>query len=487
MTIDRQCATTIQKAEESFDHYDDPLDPTNPQHRHYFVSRAQYREAIPADFLHVLDEWLDRPEPDKPIFLFTGNTGSGKSTELRWRCSEPDITARFEVLLVDGVDDFERNNELGAPGILIYIAQRALARAAEYRELAQLLKEPQLARQLDQPLKQLDTSGGVKLESVEVALKLVALDVKAKLNAKKEMSLFPKGEADRPREIAAAALTTLSELADREVLLVVDDCEKFWSRGMLEEVFLPALPRLLGLIQPARGRRSWGRLVQSFPYRLNFDPEFRSRYLDKRPYCIVPNIKLTNALTDGRPFEPGRVLLRQAVLNRVDERCLTPEALEALVEISGGHMRSLMRLGYEVFRFARWQGKTNVLTKEQVIEGKNGLGSELFRIFSNTDIGGLGSVEDFLRRRNLGGAVTSLINEKEQNLLIYGIIMDYQNRAPWYALHPTLEDLLPPGFGEPNEVQRRPRDRSRGLGRGSTHLERREAGGSLRLRDPAHL
>ncbi len=328
-------------------------------------------------------------EPDTPTCqLFTGHVGSGKSTELQKLKAELE-RAEFHVVYFESSEDLELS-DVDVSDILLAIASRVSESLASLqqdrdrtprevlRKVANLLQtEIELSAEGNIP-------GGGKVSantkgdfSVDVGIPGVG---QIKLNNQEGLSLVApligkitakaKSSPDfrtrlrgylEPRtngiieainsELLEPAIQKLKEYGKKGLVVIVDNLDRIdnsakpWGRTQQEYLFVDRGEQLHSLNC---------HVVYTMPLPLRFSNEFGLLIERFKNPKVLPMV--TVQLRDGTESEKGMALLRQMVLarafpelneqerlERIREIFDSPETLDRLCRISGGHVRNLLR------------------------------------------------------------------------------------------------------------------------------------------------
>jgi histone H3/H4 len=148
-------------------------------------------------------------------------------------------------------------------------------------------------------------------------------------------------------------------------------------------------------------------------------------------FFLLPNIKIRHQ--DGTPWEPGREMLRRVIRRRVAETLLDPEAMEALVEASGGLLRELIRLACSSVICARRRRDARILP-EDVAGAMRETQNTFDRILNREDYQHLRKVQE---QKSLGDLPKDAANRLLHNLSV----LEYDGEI-WWDVHPAVRELL---------------------------------------------
>ncbi len=308
--------------------------------------------------------------PDRPTcVLFTGHIGCGKSTELLRLKAELEGEG-FYVVYFESSEDMEMA-DVDIGDFLLSVARRVSQSLADMS-----LDEPSLLKELLQGLSRVlnaevvgmkaklpgvgDVGVSSDKDKFSLAFGIGEITAKTKddatLRGRLNQYLGPQKtkllEAINS-ELLEPAVEKLKQQGKKGLVVIVDNLDrvdsraKSWGRPQQEYLFIDQSEYLTKLgchvvyTMPLALKFSndYGNLTQRFPE----DPK------------VLPMVPVQ--LPDGSIFEPGMVLLRQMVLarafpdlnppqrlNRMTEVFDNAKSLDRLCQVSGGHVRDLLRL-----------------------------------------------------------------------------------------------------------------------------------------------
>ena len=292
--------------------------------------------------------------PDEPTCqLFTGHIGCGKSTELL-RLKRELEQEGFHVVYFESDRDLEMN-DVDVSDILLAIARRV----SESLEDIGIRLKPGYFQNLFTEIKDI-LQIPVDISEVEFSLGIATITAQTqsspKLRDKLRGYLEPRanGIIDAiNQEVLEPAIKKLKQQGKNGLVAIVDNLEKVdsspkpWGRPQQEYLFVDRGEQLLSLNC---------HVVYTMPLALRFSNDFNpliQRF--KVEPKVLPMVPVK--LSDGSDWSEGMALLRQMVLARafpdldearrlgkIAEVFDSPETLDRLCSVSGGHVRDLLRL-----------------------------------------------------------------------------------------------------------------------------------------------
>ena len=170
-------------------------------------------------------------------------------------------------------------------------------------------------------------------------------------------------------------------------------------------------------------------VIYTFPPALGYLADFRHcANEDYDHWFMMHNMSPNNR--DSTPNQASRSLLREVILRRIDRSLIEEEALERIIELSGGHMRSLIHLMREAL---------------VQIESEN--------IITNVMVDSIARQEQNNYTRALLPAHYTALRDVSKNkkyvdhpvfveLICNLSILEYEADELWYDINPLLRPLL---------------------------------------------
>jgi hypothetical protein len=364
--------------------------------------------------------------------LFTGFSGSGKSSELlrlRARLEQQ----QYLVVYIDALDILELQKPIEYPEVLTHIG---LSVDAAITGLVKAGKATSWARSFGQELNSF-LGADIRVAKIEANTGGAGLGVELRHN-----DIFRRSLRDAARSHRHQFLSQAGDFfadADRLLLrhgyaglvVIFDSLEKI---GDLPELQEPARRMFLGEHEALRLPAV--NMLYTVPVRLVFSsagPVLGQLY-DGEPQ-VLPMVKVRDRAS-GAPVEQGHQALRQLLARRVDfdEVFGGNEALVArLVDNSGGYIRDLLRLT----QYSLQGAGSLPVREEDVSQAISKLRRSYVRAYS-TDY------EDLLRyiHEHRPELVPAPLSTHIENVVVTHLTMVYGNEKDWYDIHPLVRDLV---------------------------------------------
>jgi AAA ATPase domain len=427
----------------------------NPEDQQYYIDFSSVRGG---PIIEKLKKKITYLSPDDPTcVLFTGHIGCGKSTELL-RLQDELEKEEFHVIYFASSEDLEMT-DVDICDILLAISRHvseslAHIKLEEPKTLKDLLQGAskllqtevdisQLKLGIENPL--LPKAGITAKSSGEFSLSLgigeITGRVKSDSTLRQRLNEYLGPQKTRlldaiNQELLEPAIAKIKEIGKKGLVVIVDNLDRLdnrpkpFGRPQQEYIFVDQGESLSKL---------HCHLVYTMPLALKFSRDYgllTQRFEEPRVLPMVP----VEAL-DGSQFEPGMQLLRQMVLARafpqyneegrlekITEIFDSPQSLDRLCAISGGHIRDLLRL------LNTWIEEEMDLpltrdTLESVIRARR---NEMRLTISDEDWGLLRQVRT---RKQVTG------DQAYQTLVRSRLVFEYRDRGEsWFDINPILAD-----------------------------------------------
>jgi AAA ATPase domain len=341
----------------------------NAEDRRYYIDFAEVRGS---KIINVLRRTITRSSSDKSTCqLFTGHVGCGKSTELS-RLQKELTDDGFHVVYFESTQDLDEM-DLDLTDIMLAIARRV----SESLEDGNISLQPQGFKAfLKGSWKFLQTPVTLEAEgelfgsqasgdtegNVEVSLPFGIAKITAKIkndpDLRSKLRQYMEPQTNKMlelinKEIIEIAIDQLRQRDKKGLVVIVDNLDRIVYRPKMADRMLPEY------IFIDRGddlRKLNCHLVYTLPLGLIFGSEseiLKNRLGGGVDPKVLPMVPVNNR--DGSECVEGMDLLRQMVMSRAfpdvlpEERTAlitkvfdSPETLDRLCRVSGGHLRNLM-------------------------------------------------------------------------------------------------------------------------------------------------
>ncbi len=405
-------AKTIEEALNLFDPHRPLLDEEDV--KDFFVSRTNSPLEEMTTFLgHATDF---------PKILLSGSPGCGKSTELA-KLRE-NLKKKFHIIYCSAknvTNDF--NIDIGA---LLFFIFNKIANIAKDEKLpiynAKLEKFLQYGYGWEMNIEQTTAAKG---QDVTIDPVLIEKFVKKGLDFEGTLKhLFKKTTKPGPDELLEYINATIWELegkTGKDVLLIVTDMDKL-SLNNAKDIFIEKFLFLTKLNCFA---------VFTFPLALKYEPNFIKTARNFDAVYYLPNISAFDQF--GVPDDDGQSKLREIITKRIRERMIYDEALNRIVELSGGIAFELINL----VRHCCIQSlieKINYIDDEIVILAEEKIRRFYKTVYNADELRVLAAIRD---SKEFDRSETGIKLLNHLSISEYGADDDI-----WYDINPVLIPLL---------------------------------------------
>jgi len=425
----------------------------NAEDRRYYIDFSEVRGG---KIINVLKRTITRSSSDKPTCqLFTGHIGCGKSTELS-RLQKELTDEGFHVVYFESTQDLDEM-DLDLTDIMLAIARRV----SQSLEEGNISLQPQGFKEflknswnfLQTPVT-LEAEGelfGNKIKgntdgNLEVSLPLGIAKITAKIKSnpdlRSKLRQYMEPQANKMlelinQEIIDVAINQLKERGKKGLVVIVDNLDRIVSRPNAAG---RSLPEYIFIDRGDQLRQLNCHLVYTLPLGLIFSNEseiLKNRLGGGVDPRVLPMVPVKNR--DGSECVEGMNLLRRMVMSRAfpdvpTEEHITlitqvldsPETLDELCRVSGGHLRNLMGMLFGCLQqddppISQKVLKSVIRSSRDTL--KNGIDNDewelLFKVVKEQSINGDKEYQNLLR-----------------NLWVFEYVDDIQGN--WFALNPLL-------------------------------------------------
>ena len=369
--------------------------------------------------------------------LLSGQKGAGKSTELRRVMEDKRIRERFQPVVMVASQRLDLFQSTDAHYFLLSIAATIAGDIAAYPSGGKVLDwKKRAGSDLSKLIELLSDLAGVKAPSkfgdeqgFRLSLKgYVEWVGKLKSNEalRRDLVKDERYSVGRAAALVAELLGVLRWIAERDLLLVIDDGDKIAHEAAVRDIFLTNASRLLSL--PCA-------CVITFPFWFGFVPDFQPVQAQAAQVVRLENVKVVTR-TDAEVVTEGsktffRGLYRRLVVEEGND-WLPNDALNEAVRLSAGVPREFLRVLERGFRVADDEGAT-ALTRRLIDQSAKELRREMFPA-TETEV---------TRRRLERVRLTRRLETVEDRLLLDALlVVELTNDEPWYDVHPLLAPAI---------------------------------------------
>jgi hypothetical protein len=332
----------------------------NAADRRYYIDFASVRGG---KIIEALQRTITRISPDSPTCqLFTGHLGCGKSTELLRLKAELE-EQKFHVVYFESTRVLEMA-DVDVTDILLAIA----GQVSENLEAMQIRLKPSYFNKLfTEVVDFLQTPIDLGVEA-ELSVGIAKITAKTKespqMRRRLRDYLEPRTEnilTSINQELLAKATTELKSKGKKGLVVIVDNLDRVAIRPLPSG---RSLPEYLFIDRGEQLRKLYCHVVYTIPLALTFSndsAELQHRLGGGVAPKVLPMIPVR--LRNGEIFGEGLAQMQQMVLARafpdilesdrlglITEVFDSPETLDRLCLISGGHVRDLLGLLFDCLR-----------------------------------------------------------------------------------------------------------------------------------------
>ncbi len=379
--------------------------------------------------------------------LFTGHRGSGKSTEmlrLQARLEE----AGYIVLYFEADDDLDLN-DLEYTDLLLSIARRVSSdlknKGINLREdlldsvadwFSETLYTEEKWREIERELAA-EAALGIGLpETMPLVARLLA-----RLTGQIKTGRVVKQEIRRKLDPQISQLiANLNRLLDaaherirrqgkRGLVLLIDNLDRIAFRDLGDG---RTTHHALYVEHGEQLRALHCHLVYTVPISVMYSERATAVTSIFPDYQVLPMLKVKNR--DGTDYPPGLQYLRAILSSRMDlDTLFTPEAVDYLCRVSGGHPRDLMILVRYACTYAPRDVWPRPISLDVIKRAESRLVAEYSRMIPEDHF-------PLLARVHL---LKTVQNDKAHELMLYNLsVLEYVNDAPpWHDVHPAVTKL----------------------------------------------
>jgi hypothetical protein len=412
----------------------------NPEDRQYYIDFASVRGG---KIIEALARTISlRSRLDQPTCqLFTGHIGCGKSTELRRL--QADLEAQgFHVVYFESTQDLDMA-DVDISDILLAIIRQVTDSLAE---VGIQLRPRYFADRWQEMVDFLQTPLELSAEAnLPLPMKLGKITAKTKaspsLRSRLRQYLEPRTSGileSLNEEILARANQALQRQGKKGLVVIVDNLDRVEDRrndgGRTQ-------PEYLFVDRGEQLRRLNCHLVYTIPLTLMFSNDYQAltnRFGGGVAPRVLPMVSVRSR--DGKDNQAGMALFRQLVLARafpqiepearldlVTQVFDSPETLDRLCRMSGGHVRNLLGIIYTCL-----QEEDTPLSRNTIERAIRNYRDRLVSAITDDE---WELLADVVKQQNVSG------EEGHDTLLRSLFVFEYQDeQGQWFAVNPVLRE-----------------------------------------------
>lgn len=373
--------------------------------------------------LEPMKEYLRSTDQHVKV-LFGGHRGSGKSTELA-RLGED---VKDEFLVVPFSARKLNRQDLNHVDVALACASALLQRVTEKSTPVKVPREllADVLTWLTSDIARETTITQAKSGSVAAKISALLVSLEGK---------YARETATR-QTIRSRLDHRLSELIDRvnavcgEIerggpppLIVFEDLDKI-DLAVGRDLFFEHATTLTAMAC---------RIVYTFPISLRYDNRYKQHMGDYSWAFLLPNISVCNR--SGQPNPAARRALREVITRRVQAAAFGKQALDEIVQLSGGLMRDLIRI-VAASALKALTAKSQKISLQIVRSVAAGMANDYRFVLKPPDYPAL---QELHRTKRI------VSTQEVQDLLENHSLLEYRNDDDWCDAHPAVLPLLSEG------------------------------------------
>lgn len=407
-------------------HSDEPLDgDRDPRWVDTAAARGDYDPSALHRCLGLAGRVLKSP-PDQGYYLFCGQRGSGKSTELRHLRNQLHTDDGYYVVFADATQELDVNN-LRFVDVLLHFAGRLATQMVDdgveiehehLRGLDQWFCERVESRASTRQFAQEARAGFEGELGIPGLAKVFAKcsdAIKTNSTYKDELRLALRNNfidfVNAFNHLIEVAQCRLSG-GRRRIVFIVDGTDRLGSDNA-DAFFRSDLSQL---------RQIRGLFVYCAPLQLTYDVPLRQSF--SRVFRL-PMVKVANE--DGRRNDLGIETMREMLFKRASPTLFDPGVADFLIESSGGHPRDLLRLLHKTFTYSE-SGRFDQQAAECAVDE---FAKDFLRILNAKNYPVLARMD--------AAQASSTLTDQTQKLLYNLAVLEYDNL--YWRSHPTIRTL----------------------------------------------
>ncbi len=370
----------------------------------YFVEREQ---------TPIFEMAVSLEDTEQQKFLFTGHRGNGKSTELaklEAHLQDSFFVVRYALRNVLDLYDISYVDVLLS--LAIQIIERVQAQGVVLEKTTRDLLELRwsFGREIEQEIEHGKARSGEASFSIGDIFTRLSTRISSESSTREVMRNKVTPNISRLFEGIDVLAQDVKQKTGRPLLCIVEDLDKI-DIDKAEEIFYK---KTKSITDPNVA------IIYTFPVALHHSNEF-TQIAQSFKVQTLPNFRIEN-----------KDKVASILLQRLEERLISDDAMGLLIDYGGGVPRNLIRLAQAACTKARVAATTQI-TAEHVQDAINKERNEFDRMLTREQREALKRVME-----------TQTIDQTEvyRDLLHNLSILEYENGSLWYEVNPVVRGLL---------------------------------------------
>ncbi len=413
-----------------------PLDPGVAADRSLYVEslHVEAGSGVKVDPVDWLAEQIGYSDGSR-VWLFTGNIGSGKSTELR-RLRHLLVGQKHEVMLVDAADYLNLNQPIAISDFLVSLT------AAIAEEAGRLLEDEQLGAGYWERFWGFLNRTNIDVSELNIGIDKASLKLALKQDPiiKERLQQALSGHVSSLRRELEEFLAPVIERlrarlkgVDTKVVLILDSLERLRGEGKAGDSVFSSVLRMFTQYSDMLRIEGVQVVYSVAPYLIKLAPQLAGTFGNGVLYHLTSAHIFKNR---SRELDPtGLAALREIISRRYPDWpvLLSSELLDQAIAYSGGDLRDLFRLLSILM---------SVLEHADAPEAALAYAVEQMR----RDMTWI--TQDHIQRlRELAQSKEPVLkDEKDRDNLVHDLetkrVLMYRNGRDWYDIHPLLREFI---------------------------------------------
>ncbi len=400
----------------------------NPDPGSYYVHRPrlEVNGRTPPPFAEQVRNRLIGRMAGPCTLLVTGQLGSGKSSELRRVLREQSVRTRFERVAVPfrkRVDLIHGEIRATLLAVATSVAEHLGSAHPEGPPGKRFDPVRRWFRKLEKDYEDIGITpsdfGEASLTFGGVFAKLTA-KVRDEERLRTRVLADPRFDVSELLAVANALVSALSEAAERNVLIWIDDTDKLTEEAPAYDIFIDNFDAL--------SQRLDGAKLITFPYWLNFSDRFGETSRQAHKVYSLDNVKIIRGPGDDELLPEAERFFEQLAHARLASDIIESDAIRLAARFSAGIPREFIR----ILRLAAEDAvdyQERVITRRLVEGTLTQLRRETSRMTHSS-----ATAEALKRIRR-----DHRLKEKDDRYLLRSLlVVEMPNENPWYDVHPIL-------------------------------------------------